>query len=94
MSLDTILKGLRDAADREIEDLNRKAEKVIADLRVYEDTHLKAHGMKRCPDCDGTGAIQRLDAGYMRRFGLREWNGCEKCGGLIEKRGKGYLPGE
>jgi len=49
-------------------------------------------GFHWCGNCNGTGAIERLDAGYMRRFGMREWNGCESCGGDgHEKRGKGFV---
>jgi uncharacterized protein (TIGR02996 family) len=45
-----------------------------------------------CGTCQGTGAIERLDSGYMRRFGLRQWNGCKACGGEGERRGTGTLP--
>ncbi len=42
-----------------------------------------------CDHCDGHGAVERLDTGYMLRFGLRPWNGCRACGGQGEVRGSG-----
>ena len=43
----------------------------------------------RCQACNGWGRIRRLDASYMRRFGLREWDGCEACGGDRDRPGTG-----
>lgn len=45
---------------------------------------------RECPRCRGYGAIERLDSGHMRRFGLREWNGCQACGGSREVKGIGF----
>lgn len=68
----------------------------IADLVEECERRIKKaieeSGRKLCPTCHGHGAIQRLDAGYMRRFGLREWNGCPDCGGDgHEVKGKGFV---
>jgi hypothetical protein len=39
------------------------------------------NGFTKCLHCNGFGKMERFDSGYMRRFQLREWNGCTKCGG-------------
>jgi hypothetical protein len=92
VSITSEIKSARDTAERCIRALQRQAEKVLAELDDDIDAILSRHGKKRCPKCDATGAVERLDSGHMRKFGLREWNGCDKCGGDgKEKRGRGYV---
>jgi hypothetical protein len=72
--------------------LQGQAEKLFEAHRRRHDSILARHGRRRCPDCAGTGAIEKMDAGYMRRFGLREWNGCERCGSTRrDQRGCGHV---
>lgn len=52
---------------------------------------IKESGRTVCPKCDGCGAIRRLDGSIMRKFGLRDWNGCANCGGDRETPGKGFI---
>lgn len=90
--LSMFLKHARDQADVDLQKLQEQADLVLENLRAGEEALFARYGKKRCPKCNGTGAIQRLDAGYMRRFGLREWNGCSNCGSTDqEERGRGYV---
>src|SRR4051812_9578316 len=52
---------------------------------------IKHAGYILCRDCDGTGAIERLDSGYMRKFRLREWDGCINCNGSKDIKGYGFV---
>lgn len=68
-------------------------EEQLAAHRKKIDALYLEEGVYRCPQCNGHGATQRLDSGYMKKFGLREWDGCGRCGGDgNEIKGKGYLP--
>lgn len=51
-----------------------------------------AAGKKVCPACRGWGFTQKeLDGPIMRRFGLRDWDGCKTCGGSREVMGRGFI---
>lgn len=94
-SLDANLRVVRESAVHKM----REAEKTFKDrvLEVHEELFDKEEGLflqhhkVRCRLCDGTGAVERMDSGYMRRFGLREWDGCKACGGEADRRGRGYV---
>lgn len=92
MNIDDRLKDARLRAEKILQGLQMQAEETVAALGFEIDSILSHHGKNRCPKCAGTGAVERLDSGYMRRFGLREWNGCVNCGGDgNERRGRGYV---
>lgn len=90
--LDEKIEELQRATESRLDSLRRQAEDVVRGHRTLFDEILRSHGFSRCQKCDGTGAVERLDSGYMRRFGLREWDGCATCGSNSrEERGRGYL---
>jgi DnaJ-class molecular chaperone len=70
--------------------LQEQATKAIVDSEKEIDGILANHGAVRCERCEGTGARERLDGSFMRRFGMRDWDGCEYCGGESETRGRGF----
>lgn len=89
------LADLRQSAALELEFLEDRGRRVLEELSASIDRILSASGRYRCMTCNGTGAIERPDASYMRRFGLRDWNGCLACGGDGgENRGRGFLNDE
>lgn len=63
--------------------------------RAYErkkDGLYKLYDAVRCPRCEGFGRLERMDSGYMKKFGLREWDGCKYCGSTKpEESGRGYI---
>lgn len=77
--------------DAVISKATEKLEEIHKSARELINSILKNNKKTRCPKCDGYGKIERLDSGYMRQFGLREWNGCTNCGGDINKEGKGFI---
>ena len=82
---DEAVLALQNRLQKEADDLTTMAESSIDEL-------LASEGKMRCGRCGGHGAVERLDSGYMRRFDLREWNGCESCGGDgHEKKGCGFI---
>lgn len=85
-----------EAVIRELENSLRKvSHMIISKLDYHVDRIFKDNGKTRCLRCQGTGAVERLDSGYMRKFGLREWDGCESCGGDgNEVKGKGFIDAE
>lgn len=50
-------------------------------------------GFNLCQDCQGFGRIS-LDpfAAARRTLGMRNWDGCPKCGGTDDKEGLGFVP--
>lgn len=87
-----ILEKIRDKADAGIELLRRKSVEIVDKMQKEIDETIKINGKHKCLSCDGTGAVERLNSGYMRKFGLREWNGCLNCGGNgNDKRGFGFI---
>lgn len=86
----------REAQDA-LESVSRQFEDHVERIRERRDARIRelviAAGKLICPDCRGHGEVQRLDAGYMRRFGLREWDGCNRCGGYLDRRGCGFVEG-
>lgn len=66
-------------------------EDMLAHMESVVDLELRKHNKKRCGKCNGYGKIERLDSGYMKRFGMREWDGCSDCGGDHEKSGRGFV---
>lgn len=92
MSLDDELVSIRQRTKTLLERLETEAQRIVAEEEQALRRAMALDGFTWCTLCNGTGAIERLDSGYMRRFGLLEWEGCPECGGEGEKRGKGYLP--
>jgi DnaJ-class molecular chaperone len=85
------IRAVEDAAQKEIRRLEGKITSVSAQCTKDVNRIILAAGKAICPDCLGVGAVERLDGSYMRRFGLRDWEGCEKCGGKGETRGRGFV---
>ena len=90
-SLDETLRQMREQTAKTLAALQAQADRLVAESQADLRQLVADHGFAWCDACDGTGAVERPDAGHMRRFGLREWDGCRKCGGGRETRGKGYL---
>ncbi len=87
-----VRKAAREAVEALQKRLSQEAEQLLSQAETKADEMLAAAGRIRCVVCSGHGAVERMDSGYMRRFGLREWNGCQNCGGDgNEKRGKGFV---
>jgi DnaJ-class molecular chaperone len=86
------LETMRAEAKKRLAALRLDAEGVVNTHHREVDVFLRTQERRRCLRCDGTGGVERMDSGYMRRFGLREWDGCPDCGGDGEKKGKGFLP--
>jgi hypothetical protein len=83
---------IRDRAEHDIDAIREMA----TSIREAEDRDvamvISEAGRDVCPACRGFGAVERMDSGYMRRFGLREWDGCTRCGGNGgEIRGRGFV---
>lgn len=92
MGIDKELQRLLRRADKKLDSLRLESQKVVEQYEKDFDAILAKYGKTRCPMCSGTGAVARLDAGYMKRFGLREWNGCAVCGSANEEeKGRGYI---
>jgi hypothetical protein len=85
------LKELEAACERQIVELQRQADALLENTRESAVRLIVVSGWQVCPGCCGYGARERLDAGFMRRFGLREWHGCAACGGSREVRGRGFV---
>lgn len=90
-ALDNELRQIREAAEARLMALQARADEIVQTCQLNLRAAVLAAGFKWCKKCDGTGAIERLDSGYMKKFGLRPWNGCKACGGGGETKGKGYL---
>ncbi len=86
---------IRDDGQKRLDDLNAVMESRVDEIGKDVDWRitclLKDSGRFKCPQCKGLGYVFRLDAGYMRRFGLRELDGCSTCGGEQEKKGMGFI---
>lgn len=68
-----------------------KITKINGKIMSWSERLLKYAGKAWCEACDGTGALERLDSGYMRRFRLRERDGCKRCGGnSSDVKGRGF----
>lgn len=73
------------------EEIQRKHEEALKAYETKLQEILTSTGRVKCKECDGAGAIERLDSCYMHRFGLRTWDGCKACGGSNDKRGFGFI---
>lgn len=82
---------MREETAEKLTHLQKQANQLIKNLEARLKSMVSARGFQWCTDCDGTGAIERLDSGYMKRFGLPEWDGCSACGGTTNERGYGYV---
>lgn len=95
MNLQEQIEGARRDCTRQLIDLRDKYEKdtdAATELLLTRiESFCKLQGVTVCPKCQGIGREMRLDAGYMRRFGLREWDGCPECGGDRDIEGRGFL---
>ena len=86
------LDSIRRTAEARLDGLRKRSVEVVDEL--YEDLihSIKSAGRIPCDVCGTTGKVARLDAGVMRKFGMREWNGCKNCGGDgNEVSGRGFL---
>jgi hypothetical protein len=85
------LEAITLAGKEKIELLEDQAQQ--AAINTEEELRAAVHkaGYTWCGNCNGTGALERLDAGYMKRFGLQPWDGCTCCGGNKENRGRGFV---
>lgn len=92
MTIEELVGDAQWKAELDLQALQEKANAVLARMEEEIDSIFSRNGVTRCPKCAGTGALERLDAGYMKKFGLQEWDGCKNCGGDgKEQRGRGYL---
>jgi hypothetical protein len=73
-------------------ELTEEMERSYYEYEDKRDKLFQSSGVIRCPKCQGFGKLERLDSGYMRKFGLREWDGCKTCGSTKpEEVGRGYI---
>lgn len=70
---------------------NKDTDDIFKNFDLEIKTLCEQAGKKVCDQCRGYGCSMRLDASYMRKFNLREWDGCKKCGGTSNVKGNGYV---
>lgn len=94
MTLEEQIIKVRENGEKNVSDAYSHLEETI--LTIKQETLKEINRLclsenrEMCQYCQGQGAVLRMDAGYMRKFGLRDWDGCPRCGGDGEKRGRGY----
>ncbi len=85
-------------AEKEMDEAFATADKRVKEVEEMFDQKLskvfKKSGVTRCPDCQGRGRIRRPDSNIMRKFRMREWDGCKRCGGTRETKGRRFLTKE
>jgi hypothetical protein len=95
MTLEEKLKDAEQYFEKEKQRLIQEMENTYKDYEDQRDGIFLINDVIRCPKCDGFGKLERMDSGYMRKFGLREWDGCKTCGSTKpEEAGRGYIPKE
>jgi hypothetical protein len=100
-SLERQISRIRAESKKKVAALQEKVDRLVQENQEVLEASLdqiksaiRRAGRKPCPDCGMTGALGRIDAGYMKRFGLPEWDGCITCGGEIGypgKKGRGFI---
>jgi hypothetical protein len=90
------LDAMKIEAERELVTMQANAEAALKSrverYRAEVKAAIEAVGKVVCSKCAGLGMRERIDSGYMRRFGLRDWDGCDACGGNgNDRRGRGWL---
>ena len=88
---------LREVIDRLLEEGRQERQRLaheqamlVPDLRKRIVAAINEAGYQPCEMCQGFGTFDRIDASYMRRFGLQSWEGCTRCGGSESIEGRGY----
>ena len=89
----TAITKLRETLKKKLEDADRFTQDCLSSFEMERGNALAKFGFKVCPKCNGDGTIERLDASFMRRFGLQDWDGCPSCGSKKRgERGCGFIP--
>ncbi len=73
--------SIREWGNDEYTLLQKLARDLTAAIQEKVEKAITDSGKIICPQCNGFGKVQRLDSGIMQKFGLRDWDGCKKCGG-------------
>lgn len=90
--LSASLKDIEAVFDRKLASLQKNAQVLAEKYPQHIAEAIRVAGFVVCPECGGHGKKERLDSGIMRKFGLRQWDGCETCGGDgREFPGRGFI---
>lgn len=91
LDLDKKLIQIKKVTEGKLQQLQIEANDLVVEMDNNLRELVRQSGFIWCEKCDGIGKIGRFDAGYMKRFGLPEWDGCPKCGGDgWGNKGRGY----